>query len=111
MSPSDALMWNIERDPMLRSTILSVMILDRPPDPDRFRIAVARSLQRVPRLRQRVALDPLGVAPPRWELDPHFDLAYHVRRARPARAPCASCSSSPRRSACRPSTRSVRPGS
>ena len=82
MSPSDALMCNIERDPMLRSTILCVMILDRPPDPDRFRIAVARSLQRVPRLRQRVALDPLGVAPPRWELDPHFDLACHVRRAR-----------------------------
>ena len=22
---------------------------------------------------------PLGVAPPRWEVDPHFDLRYHVR--------------------------------
>ena len=30
MSASDALMWNNERDPMLRSTILSVMLLDRP---------------------------------------------------------------------------------
>jgi len=26
--------------------------------------------------------DPLGVAPPRRERDPHFDLAYHVRRLR-----------------------------
>jgi hypothetical protein len=31
----------------------------------------------VPRLRQRVVEDPLGVAPPRWEVDPHFDLSYH----------------------------------
>ena len=37
---------------------------------------------KVPRLRQHVVLDPLGAAPPRWELDPHFDLAYHERRLR-----------------------------
>ena len=82
MSDSDGLMWNIERDPMLRSTILSVMILDGVPDEERFARAVARSLRKIPRLRQRVALDPLGAAPPRWEVDPHFDLEYHVRRVR-----------------------------
>ena len=27
-------------------------------------------------------LDPLGAAPPRWEVDPHFDLDYHERRLR-----------------------------
>jgi diacylglycerol O-acyltransferase / wax synthase len=32
----------------------------------------------VPRLRQRVVEDPLGVAPPQWMADPHFDLSYHV---------------------------------
>jgi len=82
MSDSDALMWNIERDPMLRSTILSVMVLDGVPDEERFRKAIARSLRKVPRLRQRVALDPIGAATPRWEVDPHFDLEYHVRRLR-----------------------------
>ncbi len=86
MGESDALLWNIERDPMLRSTIASVMVLEKPPDPERFAKAVLRSLEKVPRLRQRVALDPLGAAPPRWERDPHFDLEYHVRRVRVAGA-------------------------
>jgi WS/DGAT/MGAT family acyltransferase len=80
MSDADALLWNNERDPMLRSTILSLLLLDRVPDEARFRAALDRSLERIPRLRQRVVLDPLGAAPPRWARDPHFDLAYHVRR-------------------------------
>jgi len=82
MSESDALLWNNERDPMLRSTIASVMLLEQAPDPQRFSTAVDRSLEKIPRLRQRVALDPLGAAPPRWERDPHFDLGYHWRRVR-----------------------------
>jgi diacylglycerol O-acyltransferase len=82
MGETDALMWNIERDPMLRSTILSVMILDRAPDEARFRGAIERSLRKIPRLTQHVALDPLGAAPPRWEADRNFDLSYHVRRVR-----------------------------
>lgn len=82
MSDSDALLWNNERDPMLRSTIVALMLLDAAPDPGRAARAIERSLARIPRLRQRVALDPLAVAPPRWESDPHFDLAYHVRRVR-----------------------------
>jgi WS/DGAT/MGAT family acyltransferase len=80
MSDSDALLWNNERDPMLRSTIASVLLLDRAPDEGRFRQALDRALERIPRLRQRVVLDPFAVAPPRWSLDPHFDLTYHVRR-------------------------------
>jgi WS/DGAT/MGAT family acyltransferase len=80
MSPSDALLWNNELDPMLRSTILSVMLLEGAPDPGRFERVLARSIERVPRLRQRVVLDLLGAAPPRWERDPLFDPGYHVRR-------------------------------
>jgi WS/DGAT/MGAT family acyltransferase len=80
MGDSDALLWNNERDPMLRSTIVSLMLLDRAPDPARLDRAIDRSLARIPRLRHRVALDPLRAAPPRWEADPHFDLDYHVRR-------------------------------
>jgi WS/DGAT/MGAT family acyltransferase len=86
MSPSDALLWSNELDPMLRSTILSVMVLEEPPRADRFGRVLERSIERIPRLRQRVALDPLGVAPPRWERDPLFDPAYHVRRLRVAGA-------------------------
>jgi len=84
MSASDALLWTNEQDPMLRSTILSVMQLDQAPNLDRLRASVDRSLERIPRLRQRVVLDPLGAAPPRWERDPLFDLSYHYRRVRTA---------------------------
>jgi WS/DGAT/MGAT family acyltransferase len=80
MSDADALTWTIERDPLLRSTIVSVWLLDRLPDPDRLRRALERTLRRIPRLRQRVVEDPLGVAPPRWRDDPRFRLPYHVRR-------------------------------
>jgi diacylglycerol O-acyltransferase len=82
MSDSDALMWHIERDPMLRSTVLSAWILDRAPDDARFRATLERTERMVPRLHQRVVEDPLGVAAPRWEADPFFDVDYHVRRLR-----------------------------
>jgi diacylglycerol O-acyltransferase / wax synthase len=82
MSDSDALMWHIERDPLLRSTVLSVWILDRAPDEERYAATFERTMRHVPRLRQRVVEDPLGVAPPRWENDPLFDPAYHIRRVR-----------------------------
>ena len=84
MSASDALLWINERDPMLRSTITSLLLLDGPPNLDRFRQVLERSLDRIPRLRQHVVLDPLGAAPPRWERDPLFDLSYHYRRIRTA---------------------------
>ncbi len=82
MSDSDALMWHIERDPLLRSTVLSVWLLDRAPNPQRFAATLERTIRHVPRLRQRVVEDPLGVTAPRWEADPFFDLAYHIRRVR-----------------------------
>ena len=37
MSDEDALMWHIEKDPILRSTIVAVAIFDRPPDLDALR--------------------------------------------------------------------------
>lgn len=79
MSDSDALMWSIEKDPMLRSTITSVAFLDRPPDPARLLRTVERATRVIPRLRQRVRGHPYSIAPPRWETDPNFDLDYHVR--------------------------------
>jgi len=82
MSESDALTWTIERDPVLRSTIVGVWILDRGPDPDRLLDKMERATRTIPRLRQRVVEDPLHAAPPRWATDPRFDLSYHVRRVR-----------------------------
>ena len=79
MSDSDAVMWTIEKDPMLRSTIIAVSILDQAPDMDRLERRLERATRLVPRLRQRVVSNPFSLAPPRWEVDPNFDLNYHVR--------------------------------
>lgn len=82
MSDGDALMWQIERDPILRSTITGVWLLDTAPDHPRLRERAERALHHIPRLRQRVAANPFSIAPPRWEVDPDFDLDFHLRRVR-----------------------------
>lgn len=79
MSDSDALMWNIEKDPILRSTITAVAILDRRPDRDALLFRLERGTRLIPRMRQRVVGNAYSLAPPRWEVDPNFDLRYHVR--------------------------------
>ena len=82
MSESDSLMWHIERDPILRSTVVLVWVLDCAPDPERLAATIERTERHVPRLRQKVVEDPLGVSPPRWEPDALYERDYHVRRVR-----------------------------
>jgi WS/DGAT/MGAT family acyltransferase len=72
-------MWTIEKDPLLRSTITSVSVLDQSPDRDRLIDSLDRATRLVPRLRQRVVSNSMSIAPPRWEFDPNFDLNYHLR--------------------------------
>ena len=79
MSDSDALMWHIEKDPLLRSTIVIVWWLDRMPDRERLEDRIERATRLIPRLRQRVVSNPYSIAPPRWEIDPNFDRRFHVR--------------------------------
>ncbi len=79
MSDQDALMWAIEKDPGLRSTITSVTLCDGPIDHDRLWHMMDHASREIPRLRQRVVSPPLGVAPPEYLVDPNFDLTYHVR--------------------------------
>jgi diacylglycerol O-acyltransferase len=79
MSDADALMWRNEKDPLLRSTIVALAVLDQGPDRAALLDRIERTSRTIPRLRQRVVHSPLSVAPPRWEIDPNFDLAYHVR--------------------------------
>ena len=82
MSENDAVLWHIERDPQLRSTITALMILDQPPEQDRFDEILSRAVHAIPRLRQRVVSDDRGIAPPRWEIDPLFEPEYHIRHGR-----------------------------
>jgi len=82
MSDQDALMWSIEKDPMLRSTVTTLMVLDGEVRADQLHHTFDRASRIIPRLRQRVRGNPLSLAPPRWEVDPNFDLRYHLRTAR-----------------------------
>lgn len=79
MINSDAFAWQMETDAALRSTVVSIIMLDQPPEwevvVDRFE----RIVRMVPMFGQRV-VETLPPAPPRWELDPDFDLDYHLRR-------------------------------
>lgn len=81
MSDIDALIWAIEHDPRLRSTITAVAVFDGPLDRRALRHRIERATRVIPRLRHHVVTDPLGLAPPRWEHDDDFCLAYHLRVA------------------------------
>lgn len=79
LNPTDAALWDIERDPRLRTTIVGALLLDRPIAPDRLRAVLEVATRQVPRFRQRVVSRPGGVGTPWWEIAPDFDLADHVR--------------------------------
>ena len=80
MRNSDAFTWAMESDPRLRSTVVSVVVLERSPDWDEVHERFDLISRKLPMFRQRVVASP-PPAPPRWEYDPDFDLAYHIRRA------------------------------
>ena len=82
MGDADALMWSVDRDPHLRSTIVTALVLDRAPDWQRFLARLDRGSRLIPRLRQRVVEPAVRIGPPAWSVDPDFDLTYHVRRVR-----------------------------
>ncbi|MBV8348420.1 MAG: DUF1298 domain-containing protein [Mycolicibacterium sp.] len=79
MRPTDAFAWAMESDPRLRSTVVSVLLLEKSPDWEQVHDRFDRLAREVPMFRQRVVSSP-APAPPRWEDDPDFDLSFHLRR-------------------------------
>ena len=79
MSQTDAFTWAMESDPRLRSTVVTVIMLDRSPDWDVVRERFEVLSGSLPIWRQRVVESP-PPAPPRWEFAPDFDLDFHLRR-------------------------------
>ncbi|HZC73379.1 MAG TPA: wax ester/triacylglycerol synthase domain-containing protein [Jatrophihabitans sp.] len=82
MLHSDAFAWYMEKDPVLRSTIVAVNRLETSPDWPLLRLRIDRLTRLVPRLRMRVQAPPLRLGPPRWSVDEDFDLDFHLRRVR-----------------------------
>lgn len=81
LTAADALIWHIQGDPVLRSPILAVGLLDRTPPWTRVRAAMARAADEIPRLRQRLEANPLG-GRPQWVDDEGFCLHHHLRHVR-----------------------------
>ncbi len=79
MRDSDAFTWYMEADPLLRSTIVSVAVLDTVPDAERLIDRVERATRISPGFRHKVAQAPLRMANPRWVVDPDFDMTFHSR--------------------------------
>lgn len=82
MSPLDAAFLDAEDEDRHASlAIASVAVFDGPvPGQDEFVAALNGRLPLVPRYRQKVRRVPLDLGSPVWVDDPHFDIAFHVRR-------------------------------
>ena len=107
LSASDRVMWRIERDPLLRSVVVAVGLLDGEPDWKEARATFEHATEQLPRLRQRIAPGGLGGLP-HWADEPSFSLDYHIRRVAAPHpgdlralldlvAPIASCALDPAR--------------
>ena len=79
MRNTDAFALGMETDARLRSTVVSIVVLDRSPDWDVLVDRFERVARLMPMFRQRI-MPSLPPAPPRWVYDPDFDLRYHLRR-------------------------------
>ncbi|MFM2077805.1 MAG: hypothetical protein RJA49_1695, partial [Actinomycetota bacterium] len=82
LSQNDTIMWMVEADPLLRSTIMGVVVLDGAPDWDRLWARVERVTRQVPALREKVVPVPLHPTTLQWVHDHDFDLHYHLRHIR-----------------------------
>lgn len=79
LTSTDEFMWSLGEDPVLRSTIVSLMILERAPEWDLVVERFERLTRVAPRFRQVVSptVPPL---PARWEEHAEFDLDWHLHR-------------------------------
>jgi diacylglycerol O-acyltransferase len=86
LSSSDDMMLRLEADPVLRSSVVVVGTLDRDPRWESVLATFRRGIERVPRLRERIA-----AAPPwrggghQWSTCEDFSLEHHVRHVRAPR--------------------------
>jgi len=69
-------------DPIMRSTMIGLLVLDKSPDWDALLERYDRASRTVPILRKRIVEGPVGIANPRLVIDPNFDLSFHLRRFR-----------------------------
>ena len=81
MNGTDATLWDIERDPTLRTTVVSILQLDRSVKPERLLRSIDESSRLMTRMRQRVVEAPMGVGAPHWVIAEDVDVRDHVHFA------------------------------
>ena len=75
--------WRLASDdPVMRSTILGVLVLETSPDWDTLLDRYERATRLAPVLRSKVVEGPTGLETPRVVVDPDFDLDFHLSRFR-----------------------------
>ncbi len=79
LGEQDTLLWRMEQEPIFRSTLLAITLLDRPPDREKLRAKLERAGHDLPRMRQRIVALPELVSTPVWIRARHFDMDYHLR--------------------------------
>jgi len=82
MSGSDALLWTISGDPVMRPTIVALVMLDRTPEWSEVRARVGSLTEAVPRLRSQAVTRAPGRGRPQFVVDDAFSLDTHLRRIR-----------------------------
>ncbi|MCU0277357.1 MAG: WS/DGAT domain-containing protein [Candidatus Nanopelagicales bacterium] len=81
LSGWDFATWRMATDdPVMRSTIIGLLVLDSSPDWERMKQRYDRATRLAPVLRSRVVEGPIGLQSPRIVVDPNFDLSFHMRR-------------------------------
>ena len=88
MSGWDFATWRAASDdPVMRSTIIGLLVTESAPDFATLRDRFDRASRQATVLRQKVIEGPLGYEAPRMVIDRDFDLDFHLRRFRmPARS-------------------------
>ncbi len=79
LTETEAMLWNLEQNPKLVSTMGAVAMLGSNPEQERFENTIAGAVLQVPALREKVRPSGLPMVPPEWVTDRHFDLSAHVR--------------------------------
>ncbi|HEU4326403.1 MAG TPA: wax ester/triacylglycerol synthase family O-acyltransferase [Roseiflexaceae bacterium] len=72
--------WLRMEDPTNLMMITGVLVFDQPLSLEMLRQVVEQRLLAFRRFRQRVMRPALGLGPPFWEDDPHFDIQAHLHR-------------------------------
>ena len=79
MSPAEALMWNVEKDPWLNPSGGSFSIIDGQVDGEVMERWLRATVAALPRLRERVLPGIGRWERPKWRADREFDFGFHYR--------------------------------